>query len=463
MNISIGDILIDLVKTACVIVVFAYVFSRTRLFSSVLEKQFTPRNSLIIILLFGALSIFGTYGGIQLPSGAIANIRDLGPVVAGLIGGPVIGLAAGLIGGMHRYFLGGFVALPCALSTTIAGLAGGLLYRINRKDLPPIWQAVILVVLIESLHMGIVLLIARPYDEALAVVREVVGPMMGANVMAVVIFGFIIKNLIAERKTAADKEKYRRELERREFEAETARKIQQSFLPETTPRIEGFDMAAISLPAWEVGGDFYDFIPISQNVWGIVIADVSGKGFPAALFMALSRTCVRANVMGKGGVSEAISRANQLISEESRSGMFVTLFYAVLDTEKRHLRYVNAGHNPPLLLTNKTSKATLLKAKGIALGVMDGVEFEEKEVYLEDNDVVVFYTDGVTEAINTSEEQFGEERLLETIKKNISLTAQEMVDRLKDEVHSFAQGQPPFDDFTLVAVRTTGENNGGKQ
>ncbi len=179
--------------------------------------------------------------------------------------------------------------------------------------------------------------------------------------------------------------------------------------------------------------------------------------------MALSRTCVRANVLGKGGVSEAISRANQLISEESRSGMFVTLFYAVLDTEKRHLRYVNAGHNPPLLITNKTSKATLLKAKGIALGVMDGVEFEEKEVDLEDNDVLVFYTDGVTEAINANEEQFGEERLLETIQKNISLTAQELVDCLKDEVHSFAQGQPPFDDFTLVAVRTTGKNNGGKQ
>ena len=125
-------------------------------------------------------------------------------------------------------------------------------------------------------------------------------------------------------------------------------------------------MAAFSLPALEVGGDFYDFIPLSQNKWGLVIADVSGKGFPAALFMALSRTYIRANAMGKATASEAIRMANNLITKDAKSGMFVTLFYAILDLHKKQLHYVNAGHYPPLLCKGADGTVMLLGAQGIA-------------------------------------------------------------------------------------------------
>jgi sigma-B regulation protein RsbU (phosphoserine phosphatase) len=454
---SIANILIDLIKTACVVVAFAYVLTRIGFFIEILDKKFTFKNQAIMILLFGALSIFGTYGGLQLPSGAIANIRDLGPMVAGLIGGPLVGLGAGLIGGVQRYFMGGFVCVPCGLSTVLAGLLGGAIYRLNRREFVAIWQAVLFAIFMELLHMGLTLLIARPYEEALAVVKEVVLPMVGANVLGMAIFAFMIQNLIVERKTAAEKEIFRRELERTEFEMETARGIQQSLLPESPPKIEGFELAALNLPARQVGGDFYDFIPVSKDKWGIIIADVSGKGVPAALFMALSRTMVRANVADDTTASEAMEKANHLISQEAKMGMFVTLFYAVLNPQKKLLQYVNAGHNPPFVAKKGSTDVILLRAKGIAMGVIDDAALEEKDIELDKNDIVVFYTDGITEAINGAGEQFGEKRLVETINQNIDLPPKELVARVKDTVFTFAQGQPQHDDFTLVVLKAAQE------
>lgn len=455
MDISIADLLIDLIKTACVVVAFAYVVTRTGFFAEILDKKFTVKNQVILIVLFGALSIFGTYGGLLLPSGAIANIRDLGPMVAGLIAGPVVGLGAGLIGGVHRYFLGGFVCVPCSVSTVLAGLLGGIIFLINKKEFVAVWQAVLFAIFMELLHMGLTLLIARPYDQSLGVVKEVILPMTTANAIGVAIFAFIIRNLITEKKTAAERESYRRELERTEYEMETARGIQQSFLPESPPKIDGFELAALNLPARQVGGDFYDFIPVSNDKWGIVIADVSGKGVPAALFMALSKTLVRANVSDNITAAQAIEKANNTISQEAKMGMFVTLFYAVLAPEKKRLQYVNAGHNPPFVIKRSSGDVTLLKASGIAMGVMDDAVLEEKEIILDPNDVVVFYTDGITEAVNAKNEQFGEKRLIDTITRNTDLPVNDLITRVKDEVFTFAQGQPQFDDFTLVLLKAT--------
>lgn len=456
MDISVANILIDLIKTACVVVAFAYVVTRTGFFAEILDKKFSFRNQAILILLFGALSIFGTYGGLKLPSGAIANIRDLGPMVAGLIGGPLVGLGAGLIGGVHRYFLGGFVCIPCSLSTVLAGLLGGAIYRLKRGEFVAVWQAILFAIFMELLHMGSVLLIARPYEQALAVVKEVILPMTGANALGMAIFAFIIRNLITERRTAEERESYRRELERTEYEMETARGIQQSFLPESPPRIEGFELAALNLPARQVGGDFFDFIPISEDRMGIVIADVSGKGVPAALFMALSRALVRANVYETITTSEAIEKANHLIAEEAKFGMFVTLFYAVLDSTRSVLQYVNAGHNPPIMLKRGSSEAILLKANGIALGAMEDVKLEQKEVELAMSDVVVLYTDGITEAINDKGEQFGTDRLESMISNNADLPTQQLINLIKDGVNEFARGQQQYDDFTLVVLKATG-------
>ncbi len=455
MEIAIVDLSLDLVEKICVVVLFAYLVTRTKYFAQILDRQFDVKNRAFLIAVCGAFAIFGTYSGINLPSGAIANVRDLGPMLAGLVGGPLVGLGAGLIGGVHRYFLGGLTAIPCSLATIIAGLAGGVIYKLRKREFVTVWQATLFAFVMESFHMGLILLLARPLSEALAVIKLVSLPMVIANSVGVAIFALIVRNLMNERKTAAEKDRYRRELERQTYEMEIAGGIQRSFLPESPPEIEGIELAAVNLPAKEVGGDFYDFIPIPADKWGLVIADVSGKGVPAALFMALSRTLVRANVAGNITPSEAIRKTGNLIAEDDRSSMFVTLFYGVLDPKKRTLTYVNAGHNPPLMLRRGSGDIILLEAKGIALGVMPNIELEEKEISLQRGDIVVLYTDGVTEAINDKEEQFGEQRLIRVIEEDRSLPAQELITRIQQGVTEFSQGQPQFDDITLMTLKVT--------
>jgi serine phosphatase RsbU (regulator of sigma subunit) len=248
------------------------------------------------------------------------------------------------------------------------------------------------------------------------------------------------------RRTTAEKERVEKELE-------IGRGIQQSFLPENPPQVDGFEIAALNAPALEVGGDFYDFIPVSQNKWGLVIADVSGKGVPAALFMALSRTLVRANAVDNPTISYAIVKANKMIAEQERANMFVTLFYGVLDAKKKLLAYVNAGHNPPLVLSKKGGDIVMLAAKGIALGVMPDIVLEEREVHLREGDIAVLYTDGVTEAINRKQEQFGQERLAKLIAESTALSAQEIIKKIERDVIAFSEGQPQFDDLTLMVVK----------
>jgi len=453
LEVTIGDLGLDLVEKICVVVLFAYIVTRTRYFAQVLDRQFDVRNRVFLILVFGGFSIYGTYSGVELPSGAIANIRDLGPMIAGLVGGPIVGLGAGLVGGIHRYFVGGFTAVPCALATVIAGLAGGVIYKWRKGEFVGIPGAVLFAFLMESFHMGLALLIARPFSAALEVVKLVSLPMILANMIGIAIFALVLTNLIKERRTATERDKYRRELERRTYEMEIAGGIQQSFLPESPPRIEGVELAALNVPAKEVGGDFYDFIPVSQDKWGLVIADVSGKGVPAALFMALSRTLVRANTVGNLTAAQAIRRANDLIVEDDRVNMFVTLFYSVLDPAGRTLTYVNAGHNPPFMLRRDGRGIALLEAKGIALGVMPDIGLEEREISLREGDMVVLYTDGVTEAINNKEQQFGKERLISIAEKNCNLPASELVKRIQQEITEFSQGQPQFDDLTLMILK----------
>jgi len=236
-------------------------------------------------------------------------------------------------------------------------------------------------------------------------------------------------------------------------ELEIARNIQVSLLPDTTPVVEGAEVTALFLPARQVGGDFYDFIPISENNLGLVIADVSGKGVPAALFMALSRALMRANSLQNPHVSQAVIRTNRLILDCATSGLFVTLFYAIVDTQTRILKYVSAGHNPPILYKKRTGEIQLLEADGIALGVLDDIELEEKKASLEEGDVIVLYTDGVTEAMNVQDEEFGEERLIRLILDNHTSSANELSRKIKDVVMEFAGEVSQFDDFTLMVVK----------
>ncbi|WP_292522113.1 SpoIIE family protein phosphatase [Methanoculleus sp.] len=446
------DMFFVLLQMICVVVVVAYLITRTTSFTEVLDGLVTWKNQVILVLLFGALSIYGTESGITI-LGATANVRDLGPMVGGLACGPVVGLGAGLIGAAYRFSLGGFTAVPCATATILAGLLGGLIFLAAGRKFIGMHGAVLFAVGMEVFHMGLTLALCRPFEQALGVVEGVALPMIVANATGVFIFAFIIGNLVTERQTKAERDSYLSELERKKAELRIAHDIQMSFLPERLPEVPGLNLAALSLPAKEVGGDFYDAITLPGNRTAFVIADVSGKGVPAALFMALSRTVLRANAQVPRSAREAVSEANVLIAEDAKSGMFVTLFYAVVDPEEKTLTYVNAGHNPPLLFRPGGGRPVPLKGTGIILGVMPEAEYREETVSLESGDLLLLYTDGVTEAINPDEVQFGEERLIETVMGWRDLSPAEIIDRVRDAVTEFSGDEPQFDDMTLMVIR----------
>ena len=247
-------------------------------------------------------------------------------------------------------------------------------------------------------------------------------------------------------------------LARSSAELQIAAEIQQSFLPEALPEIRGFDIAARSVMAKEVGGDFFDVIPfevipLDMGKFGILIADVSGKGVPAALFMALSRIVVRVNALWHRDPAKAIGFANDIITQDSKAGMFVTLFYGSLSEKDRTLTYVNAGHNPPLLYRWRTKTFEELMPTGIFLGGLEHQVYSSRTVEIGAGDIVILYTDGITESINGKEEMFGEDRLRSIIREHTGLSAIGMLEKILEEVNSFAVGQPQFDDITLMVIR----------
>ena len=241
--------------------------------------------------------------------------------------------------------------------------------------------------------------------------------------------------------------------ERLEREVHLASEIQRSLLPSSCPTVPGFELSFDWRSAREVSGDFYDFLALPDGKLGIVIADVSDKGMPAALFMALSRSLVRAALLGASSPAEGLQRANRWIVKDSSSDMFLTLFYAVLDPVNQTLTYVNAGHNPPLLMYHDERTCHYLDKHGIALGILDEVEYQEHTISLCAGDMLLCYTDGVTDAMNGDGDLFGEERLLEIARQYCDHSPQEIIDHINAARESFVDDQPAFDDATLVVVR----------
>jgi sigma-B regulation protein RsbU (phosphoserine phosphatase) len=234
-----------------------------------------------------------------------------------------------------------------------------------------------------------------------------------------------------------------------------ARQIQLSLLPAAPPTVPGWDFAAYYQAAHEVGGDFYDFVglPGGSERWGLVIADVTGKGVPAALFMARTSTLIRNAGLQAGSPGAALRHVNRLLCEDGPSRLLLTAFYAVLDTHSGRLALANAGHCRPLLLRSGTKTAQQVVTEGLLLGVFSGAYIQEQEITMEPGDLLVLYTDGVTEAMNKDHEIFDEERLQAVVAAQAGAGAQQVVDAIVREVHAFRGDTAPWDDLTLVALR----------
>ena len=250
------------------------------------------------------------------------------------------------------------------------------------------------------------------------------------------------------------------ERNRLERELDVARGIQASLIPDGNPNIPGCSVASYWQAARQVSGDFYDFIPLRDGSWGIVVADVADKGIPAALFMALCRTILRAVAISRGDPAEALSRANEIINHDTQSDLFVTVFYAIWKPEKGRIYYANGGHNPPLLVRRNGSHK-LLTDHGMALGVIPQISMKSHSLKLLPGDTLLLYTDGVTEAMNEDLDEFGVGRLEQAAASNRQRPASQIAQSITRAIQNHAGETPQFDDITLVVIKREEENEKG--
>lgn len=242
---------------------------------------------------------------------------------------------------------------------------------------------------------------------------------------------------------------------RLEQELQMASQIQQALLPTRMPQVSGYEIAAQWEAAREVAGDFYDLFVLGEERFGVVIADVSDKGAPAAIFMAVARTMIRAHSHAGLSAVETVARTNDLILEDADSGMFVTVYHSIFEAGGRSV-HVNAGHNPPLLFRQASGEVMFMPRGGRALGWFPGNPLQEVELDMQNGDIMVFYTDGVTDAENPHGDFYGEPRLMEVVASCRGMSAKAVLDRIVTDVRRFCDGVPAFDDITIVVVSYQG-------
>ena len=242
------------------------------------------------------------------------------------------------------------------------------------------------------------------------------------------------------------------EKEKMEKELDLAAKIQEDFLPKESPKLKNFEIAGSNVPCYQVGGDYYDFIPIDDNRLGIVVADVSGKGVSASLLMASLRAALQSELYPNYKIEEMAAKLNDFVHRSSSPNSFITFFFCELDKKTGELNYINAGHNPPIVIDMK-NKVYRMESCGLCLGIFPSVDYGVQKLTLNPGDTAVLFTDGITESRNKDNKEFNEERLIKLLQKNIKLSAQKLMEKVNQEVEKFTTGAEPMDDMTLVIIK----------
>jgi sigma-B regulation protein RsbU (phosphoserine phosphatase) len=242
------------------------------------------------------------------------------------------------------------------------------------------------------------------------------------------------------------------EKKRLEGQLEVARQVQLELLPAKDPQLEGYDISAYNFPTEEVSGDYYDWVKIYDDQIGLVIADVSGKGVPAALLMAFLRASLRAATHIGYSPHISMAKVNYLLWESIERNQFVTAFYGILDVTNKTLSYTNAGHNPPLML-NRDGESRFIEHGSLPLGMFRDTRYHEYYLTTEPGDTLVLYTDGVTEAQNPQGEEFGRSRLAEAVQKNRQLGARDLITAVQKEVLEWTGGKGATDDITFFVIK----------
>jgi sigma-B regulation protein RsbU (phosphoserine phosphatase) len=244
--------------------------------------------------------------------------------------------------------------------------------------------------------------------------------------------------------------------ERSNREMEIAREVQERLFPQTIPQIPGIGLAGACRPAQGVGGDYYDFIELEDGRLGLAIGDVSGKGISAALLMASLRASLRGMMLDDPhDVARVMTNVNRLVYEASTSNRYATFFFGIFDPAMGQLRYVNAGHNPPVVL-HGGGEVTLLDGGGPVVGLLPKLTYQEQLIKLETVNTLLAYTDGISEAMTADEEEWGEKRMIEAAKEALSCSADEVIRHIFAEADKFTKAAPQHDDMTLLVMKVEG-------
>ncbi len=246
--------------------------------------------------------------------------------------------------------------------------------------------------------------------------------------------------------------------ERIKQELQIARKVQQSFLPIRQPDLPGLDLAAACIPAYETGGDYYDFIELQDGRIALIVGDVSGKGFQAAFYMTFIKGVLHALCQEHTSTVTILKKANKLFHENARRGTFISLIFGILDLEKKTFLFSRAGHNPVLYYSSKERRLRVIRPNGLALGMTDGEVFKEQisetSIDLQEGDMLIFFTDGIVEAVNSRNEMYGDKRLHRLAIFHQDKPAQEILDAIFRDVEKFSEGEHQHDDMTLLVIKS---------
>ena len=431
---------------AVILVISAFIGGSDLLLKFKDEKR-SWKYPLIAGALGGVFGVYGNISGINL-NGAVISVRDIGPMLAGFTGGPLGGLLAGAIAGVHRLTMGGITAQACVVATCSIGLICGLISYKFRNIIEKPGLSLIIGALMEMFHLSIVLVMVKPFETALEIVRQIALPFILVNSVGFTMMILIITYTEKQRKLTAERSRMQSELE-------VANVIQHSLLPVINSKYPGreeIDVSGFMEAAKEVGGDFYDLFFVDKDRIAFVIGDVSGKGVPAALFMASSKIILQNCIRDIPDLSAAVETANHVLCERNEADMFVTAWVGVLNLNTFEIEYISAGHNPPVIITDK--KTDFLKTKnGFVLAGMDGVKYKKHTAELKKGDTILLYTDGIVEAETKEHELFGEERLLSCLDGTADFDAESTANTVKDAVNTFVDGNTQFDDMTLLCFK----------
>jgi sigma-B regulation protein RsbU (phosphoserine phosphatase) len=256
----------------------------------------------------------------------------------------------------------------------------------------------------------------------------------------------------AQRELAAEKAKSESLLRRIEADLAQAARIQKDLLPKESPKLAGLDISGVNVPCYEIGGDYYDFVPIDADRLGIVIADVSGKGISASLLMASLRAALLAEIRPDYDLGRMAARLSDFVHKSSSPTGFVTFFFGEIDRRTAEVRYVNAGHNPPFIM-DLDGRRRDLESTGFPLGMFLGAVYEARTARLAPGELAVLFTDGIPEAQNEQGKEYGDGRLAALVRESRALSAADICRKVLGDVQGFASGTEPCDDITLVVVK----------